>query len=106
MKKIIFILVVVLAIIGFAYCTYRAEPVTSATSATSATSVSSESSENKRFSDFINLELLVKSGYDKIYVDKNTGVLYYNKNTSPKFSGSLVPIYNTDGSLKNIKQYE
>ena len=100
MKKIIFILVVILAIIGFAYCTYRAEPVTS------ATSVSSESSENKRFSDFINLELLVKSGYDKIYVDKNTGVLYYNKNTSPKFSGSLVPIYNAYGSLKNIKQYK
>ena len=100
MKKIIFILVIILAIIGFAYCTYRAEPVTS------VTSTSSESSENKRFSDFINLELLVKSGYDKIYVDKNTGVLYYNKNTSPKFSGSLVPIYNTDGSLKNIKQYE
>ena len=103
MKKIIFILVIILAIIGFAYCTYRAEPITSATS---ISSVSSESSENKRFSDFINLELLAKSGYNKIYVDKNTGVLYYNKNTSPKFSGSLVPIYNADGSLKNINQYK
>ena len=99
MKKIIFILVIVLAIIGFAYCVYRAEPVTS---------VSHASSENKElgFSDFINLELLAKSGYDKIYVDKNTGVLYYNKNSSPNFSGSLVPIYNADGSLKNIKQYK
>ena len=100
MKKIIFILVIILAIIGFAYCTYRAEPITS------VTSISSENSKDKKFSDFINLELLAKSGYDKIYVDKNTGVLYYNKNTSPKFSGSLVPIYNTDGSLKNIKQYK
>ena len=100
MKKIIFILVIILAIIGFAYCTYRAEPITS------VTSVSSENSKDKKFSDFINLELLAKSGYDKIYVDKNTGVLYYNKNTSPKFSGSLVPIYNADGSLKNIKQYK
>ena len=100
MKKIIFILVIILAIIGFAYCTYRAEPITS------VTSISSENSKDKKFSDFINLELLAKSGYNKIYVDKNTGVLYYNKNTSPKFSGSLVPIYNTDGSLKNIKQYK
>ena len=100
MKKIIFILVIILAIIGFAYCTYRAEPITS------VTSISSENSKDKKFSDFINLELLAKSGYNKIYVDKNTGVLYYNKNTSPKFSGSLVPIYNADGSLKNIKQYE
>ena len=100
MKKIIFILVIVLAIIGFGYCVYRAEPVTS------VTSISSESSESKRFSDFINLELLVKSGYNKIYVDKNTGVLYYNQNTSPKFSGSLIPIYNADGSLKNINQYK
>ena len=100
MKKIIFILVIILAIIGFAYCTYRAEPTTS------VTSISSENSKDKKFSDFINLELLAKSGYNKIYVDKNTGVLYYNQNTSPKFSGSLVPIYNTDGSLKNIKQYK
>ena len=100
MKKIIFILVIILAIIGFAYCTYRAEPITS------VTSISSENSKDKKFSDFINLELLAKSGYNKIYVDKNTGVLYYNKNTSPKFSGSLVPIYNADGSLKNIKQYK
>ena len=100
MKKIIFILVIILAIIGFAYCTYRAEPITS------VTSISSENSKDKKFSDFINLELLAKSGYNKIYVDKNTGVLYYNKNTSPNFSGSLVPIYNADGSLKNIKQYK
>ena len=100
MKKIIFILVIILAIIGFAYCTYRAESITS------VTSISSENSKDKKFSDFINLELLAKSGYNKIYVDKNTGVLYYNKNTSPKFSGSLVPIYNADGSLKNIKQYK
>ena len=101
MKKIIFILVIILAIIGFAYCTYRAEPIT-----TSVTSISSENSKDKKFSDFINLELLAKSGYNKIYVDKNTGVLYYNKNTSPNFSGSLVPIYNADGSLKNINQYK
>ena len=100
MKKIIFILVIILAIIGFAYCTYRAEPITS------VTSISSENSKDKKFSDFINLELLAKSGYNKIYVDKNTGVLYYNKNISPNFSGSLVPIYNADGSLKNIKQYK
>ena len=99
MKKIIFILITILAILTFAYCTYRAEPVTS---------VSYASSENKElgFSDFINLELLAKSGYNKIYVDKNTGVLYYNKNSSPNVAGSLVPIYNADGSLKNIKQYE
>ena len=100
MKKNIFILVTILAIFTFAYCDYRAEP------ATSVTFISSESSENKKFSGFINLELLAKSGYDKIYVDKNTGVLYYNKNSSPNFSGSLVPIYNADGSLKNIKQYK
>lgn len=83
MKKIIFALVI---LIMFVSC--------------SESSTSSESFENEKKyegSELFDLELLSRSMYVDVFVDKNTGVLYTNKYT---------PIYNADGSLKNISQLE
>lgn len=57
-----------------------------------------------RFEDFVDFRTIASNGYDKeILCDSNTGVLYIFDTTN--YGGFLSPIYNADGSLKNIKDY-
>lgn len=52
-------------------------------------------------SEYFDMEYLTDSDsalYSIVY-DKNTGVIYY-------YNKGLYPIYNADGSLKNIDQYD
>lgn len=86
MKKIIFVLVALMMLVS---CSENNETV----------------SEKKKYevSDFIDLVIVAENFYEIIYVDRTTGVLYYNEDVK---SGGYTPIYNADGTLKNIKQYE
>lgn len=54
------------------------------------------------FEDFVDFRTIATDGYrNEILCDANTGVLYVHDS----HSGFLSPIYNADGSLKNIKDY-
>ena len=59
-------------------------------------------------SDYVNLEIIEDTSDGKILVDKDTGVLYllYINNVDGIRSQTLTPLYNTDGSLKNISDFE
>lgn len=95
MKKIIFILV--MALMMFVSCS-------------NVSCLEDEKLENGKstckVSDFIDLKVIAFNIYEIVYVDNNTGVLYYRKNVKNGGSGGYTPIYNADGSLKNINQYE
>ena len=95
MKKNIFILIMVLVM--FVSCS-------------NVSSLEDESLENEKstykVSDFIDLKVVAFNLYETVYVDKNTGILYYRKNVKNGGSGGYTPIYNVDGSLKNINQYK
>jgi hypothetical protein len=86
MKRIIFMLV---ALMMFVSCTETNSKV---------------DTEVYEVSDFINLKCVASDSYSRIYVDTNTGVLYHYKVS--KYSNSYIPIYNADGTLKNINQYD
>lgn len=53
-------------------------------------------------SDFANFEKVASDNIStaEIYVDTNTGVLYY------AWSSGCTPLYNADGTLKNISEYD
>lgn len=57
-------------------------------------------------SEYVNFEILeTSSGCGiRILVDRTTGVLYYHY-IEGNASG-ITPLYNADGSLKNIKDFE
>lgn len=56
-------------------------------------------------SKYVDLEVVEEWDYfRKVLVDKDTGVLYiYYKDN---YGQTLTPIYNADGTLKNIKDFE
>lgn len=66
----------------------------------------SEPGDTVYSSKYVNFEVLeTSSDYDiTILVDKTTGVLYYHY-IEGNASG-ITPLYNADGSLKNIKDFE
>lgn len=56
------------------------------------------------FEDFVDFEIIAANTFgDSIICDKNTGILYvlYSNGCHE----GLSPIYNADGTLKNIKDY-
>ena len=95
MKKIIFILVI--ALVMFVSCS-------------KVSYLEDENLENEKstykVSNFIDLKVIAFNLYETVYMDNNTGVLYYRKNVKNGGSGGYIPIYNADGSLKNINQYK
>lgn len=57
-----------------------------------------------RFEDFVDFRIIAtNTSGDQILCDVNTGILY-TFCSSRSYEG-FSPIYNTDGSLKNIKDY-
>lgn len=61
-------------------------------------------------SKYVDFEVVETCGHNastiakEIWVDKTTGVLYYFVNAGQ--GKVLTPLYNADGSLKNIKDFE
>lgn len=86
MKKIIFILMILTMFVSCSNKNFEA------------------GGEVYKVSDFIDLECVARNHNKRIYVDKNTGVLYYFERTA--YSKCYTPIYNVDGTLKNISQYD
>ena len=56
-------------------------------------------------SKYVNFEVIEDWDYfNKVLVDKDTGVLYiYYKDN---YGQTLTPLYNADGTLKNIKDFD
>ena len=73
----------------------------------SLTSCSYKSGDTVYSNKYANLEVLESDpddGLGRVLIDRTTGVLYYyyiNGNAA-----GLTPLYNADGSLKNIKDFE
>lgn len=89
MKRIIFILSILFILVSCKPKNYE---------------VPTESTKILRFEDFVDFRIIATNIFgDKILCDENTGILYvfYSSGSCEGFS----PIYNTDGSLKNIKDY-
>lgn len=55
-------------------------------------------------SNYVNLEVVESVENGVIYVDKDTGVLYLWLRNYQEYS--MTPLYNADGSLKNISDFE
>lgn len=89
MKRIIFILSILFILVSCKLKNYE---------------VPTEHAKILRFEDFVDFKIIATdmSG-DQIICDVNTGILYVFS-SSRSFEG-LSPIYNADGSLKNIKDY-
>lgn len=57
-------------------------------------------------SKYVNLEV-VENTYDgRVLVDRDTGVLYLWYKDCGQYGQTLTPLYNTDGSLKNIADFK
>lgn len=59
-------------------------------------------------SEYVNLEIIEDTKDGKVLMDKDTGVLYllYINHIDGTRSQTLTPLYNADGSLKNIVDFE
>lgn len=56
---------------------------------------------------YVSLEVVEDNGCGaRILVDKDTGVLYLWYKDLYNYGQTLTPLYNTDGTLKNIKDFE
>lgn len=54
--------------------------------------------------EYVDLEVVQSFNNGKILVDRNTGVLYlYYDGT---YGISMIPLYNADGTLRNISDFE
>lgn len=51
----------------------------------------------------VDFEIVDYNWYEAILVDKTTGVMYVWFTTS---SGGITPLYNADGTLKNISSFD
>lgn len=58
-------------------------------------------------SKYVDLEVVADYGSDgRILVDRDTGVLYIWYTYWDKYGQTLTPLYNADGTLKNIADFE
>ena len=57
-------------------------------------------------SRYVNLKVVESSANEKILVDTDTGVLYLWYRDSGLYGQTLTPLYNEDGTLKNIADFE
>jgi hypothetical protein len=56
-------------------------------------------------SNYVNLEVLEDTRDGRILVDRDSGVLYLWYRDGNQYA-QLTPLYNADGSLKNIRDFE
>lgn len=57
-------------------------------------------------SKYIDLEVVENTRDGRILVDRDTGVLYLWYKDHDRYGQTLTPLYNADGSLKNIADFE
>lgn len=58
-------------------------------------------------SEYVDLEVVEDYGNDgRILVDRDTGVLYIWYTYWDRHGQTLTPLYNADGTLKNIEDFE
>jgi hypothetical protein len=55
---------------------------------------------------YVDLEVVKDTRYNTILVDKDTGVLYLWYKDIDNYGQTLTPLYNADGTLKNIADFE
>lgn len=65
----------------------------------------SETTETKpALTDYMDLVEVASSNIEKVYYDRNTGVMYYIRRSD--YMAAMSPIYNTDGSVKIYENWE
>lgn len=57
-------------------------------------------------SQYVNLKVVERSANERILVDTDTGVLYLWYRDNSLYGQTLTPLYNEDGTLKNIADFE
>ena len=57
-------------------------------------------------SKYVDLEVVENNGSAIIYVDRDTGVLYMWYEDNIEYGQTMTPLYNADGTLKNITDFE
>ena len=57
-------------------------------------------------SSYVDLEVVENTNDGRILVDRDTGVLYLWYKDNDVYGQTLTPLYNTDGSLKNISDFD
>lgn len=57
-------------------------------------------------SKYVNLEVVEDRDFSIVLVDRDTGVLYLWYKDNNNYGQTLTPLYNADGTLKNIKDFE
>ena len=58
-------------------------------------------------SKYVDLEVVEDNGgFGEVLVDRDTGVLYLWYKDYDNYGQTLTPLYNADGTLKNIKDFE
>ena len=57
-------------------------------------------------SKYVDLEVVEDGTWSEVLVDRDTGVLYLWYKNSDNYGQTLTPLYNTDGTLKNIADFE
>lgn len=87
-KKILILGLCTICLLGLTACTDTSE---------GATNFSSK---------YVNFEVVEKTSDGRILVDRDTGVLYLWYKDINQYGQTLTPLYNKDGSLKNISQFE
>lgn len=89
-KKILAIVLCLICLLGLAGCYYT-------DTSEGATNFSSQ---------YVDLEVVENTGDGRILVDRDTGVLYLWYKDFDQYGQTLTPLYNADGSLKNIADFE
>lgn len=87
-KKILAIALCLICLLGLTACTDKSK---------GATNFSSE---------YVDLEVVENTRDGRILVDRDTGVLYLWYKDNDQYGQTLTPLYNADGSLKNIADFE
>lgn len=57
-------------------------------------------------SSYVDLEVVENTNDGRILVDRDTGVLYLWYKDNEWYGQTLTPLYNSDGSLKNISDFD
>lgn len=86
--KIVLILLCFIYLFGLTGCTNRSEGAINFSSS------------------YVDLEVVENTNDGRILVDRNTGVLYLWYKDRDVYGQTLTPLYNADGTLKNISDFD
>lgn len=87
MKKFVALILCLICVLSLCACRAEGDRVTSS-------------------SEYVDLEVIENTGHTIIYVDRETGVLYMWYKDYNEYGQTMTPLYNADGTLKNIEDFE